>query len=103
MIDRYDGRSVTQNAVNDETMKSAPGRWYMRYHNFILTLWQDGEPQANAPPAWRYSLEYPPTGERHGFKHSDELLRFINQWTDGPSPGSLSFTERHDSDSPANV
>ena len=28
----------------------------MRYHNFILTLWQDGEPQANAPPAWRYCL-----------------------------------------------
>ena len=53
----------------------------MCFHNFILTLWHDGEPQANVPPAWRYSLEYPPTGERHGFKHTDELLRCINQWT----------------------
>ena len=103
MIDRYDDRSVTQNAVNDETMKNGPGRWPMRYHNFILTLWQDGEPLANALPAWRYSLEYPPTGERHGFKNTDELLRFIKQWTVSPSPAGLSFTERHDSDSPANV
>ena len=75
----------------------------MRYHNFILTLWQDGKPLANAPPAWRYSLEYPPTGERHGFKNTDELLRFIKQWTVGPSPADLLLTERHDSDSPASV
>ncbi|MBP6440967.1 MAG: hypothetical protein KA259_05110 [Caldilineaceae bacterium] len=75
----------------------------MRYHNFILTLWQDGKPLANAPPAWRYSLEYPPTGERHGFKNTDELLRFINQWMVGSSPAGLSVTEQHDSDSPANV
>ena len=75
----------------------------MRYHNFILTLWQDGEPQANAPPAWRYSLEHPLTGERHGFKNTDELLRFIKQWTVGPSPAELLLIERHDSDSPASV
>ena len=75
----------------------------MRYHNFILTLWQDGEPQANAPPTWRYSLEYPPTGARHGFKNTDELLRFINQWTAGPSPGGLSFLEEYAPDSPGKV
>lgn len=73
----------------------------MRYHNFILTLWQDGEPQANAPPAWRYSLEHPLTGERHGFKNTDELLRFIRRWTIGPSLAEVLLTERHDSDSPA--
>ena len=97
MIDRYDSRSVSQNAVNDEVMKNDPGGWLMRYHNFILTLWQDGEPQANAPPVWRFSLEYPSTGERHGFKHTDELLRFIHQWTDGPSSGGFPFEELSDS------
>lgn len=72
----------------------------MRYHAFVLTVWQEGEPLPNAPPRWRYSLEYPSTGERHGFKNSDELLHFINQWMVDPSPGGLSCSEEHGADSP---
>ncbi len=75
----------------------------MRYHNFILTLLQEGEPLPNAPPHWRYSLEYPQTGERHGFKHIDELLAFISQWTAGPPPARLPFEEVSESDSLTNV
>lgn len=75
----------------------------MRYHNFILTLLHDGDPLPNAPPRWRYSLENPHTGERHGFKNSDELLAFISQWTAGPSLDRLPFENGRKSDSHTNV
>lgn len=69
----------------------------MRYHNFILTLWQDGDPLPNAPPRWRYSLENPHTGTRHGFNNSDELLAFISQWTDRSPPARLPFEKAGES------
>jgi hypothetical protein len=52
----------------------------MRYHSFILAMWQEGEPLPNAPPVWRYSLENPHTGERVGFRDAVELNRFLDRW-----------------------
>ncbi|HRW49738.1 MAG: hypothetical protein M9936_31805 [Caldilinea sp.] len=66
-------------------MKSNPGGNTLRYHSFILTIWQEGEPMT-ATARWRYSLEFPQTGDRIGFRSSADLLAYIGQWTAGPPP-----------------
>lgn len=52
----------------------------LRYHNFILSLWQ-GNPTLLATPGWRYRLENPHTGERMGFNSIEALVRFLQDWT----------------------
>ena len=64
-------------------MKRNPGDHTLRYHSFVLTIWQEGEPMT-ATACWRYSLEYPHTGERIGFRSSADLLAYLGQWTAGP-------------------
>ena len=66
----------------------------MRYHRFILTLWQEVESTTNGSAQWRYSLEHAQTGQRHGFNSSDELLHFVRQWT---SRGPPDYPIRNDS------
>ena len=52
----------------------------LRYHNFILSLWQ-GSMTPLSPPDWRYSLKNPHTGERIGFNSIEALMRFLQDWT----------------------
>lgn len=61
-------------------MKRNPSGDTLRYHNFILTIWQEGEPMT-ATARWHYSLEFPQTGERIGFRSSADLLAYISEWT----------------------
>ncbi len=52
----------------------------LRYHNFILRLWQ----ASIIPPTalgWRYSLENPHTGERTGFNSIEAMMRYLQEWT----------------------
>lgn len=65
----------------------------MRYHSFILAVWQEGQPLPHAPPVWRYSLENPHTGERVGFHSVAELNRFLDQWVARPPAQTITHKE----------
>lgn len=60
------------------------GKRPLRYHSFILTLWQETEAAPEQPPAWRFRLEDPHTAVRHGFKEMQELMQFLEDWTAVP-------------------
>lgn len=57
-----------------------------RYHSFILHLWEEGGALPNAPPVWRFSLTHPHSGERMGFRSTEDLLIFLQNWTQSPKP-----------------
>ena len=64
------------------------------HQSFILSLWTE----AGERSPWRFSLENPRTAERIGFKQLDELMRFLQAWTqnsdlkgDGKPFGSPEF------------
>lgn len=57
------------------------GKRPLRYHSFILSLWQETGATTDSPPVWRYRLENPHTAEQHGFKNVAELLIFLEAWT----------------------
>jgi hypothetical protein len=59
-----------------------------RYHSFVLNLWQEGSALPNAPPVWRFSLTHPHSGERTGFRSIEDLLAFLQNWTQSPDPVS---------------
>ena len=73
-------------------MKRNPGDHTLRYHSFILTIWQEGEPMT-VTARWHYSLEFPQTGERIGFRNSADLHAFISQWTADPPAGAAPSDE----------
>lgn len=52
----------------------------VRYHNFILSVWQPG-PGSPTAPEWRYRLENPYTGERTGFTSLEAMMRYLQAWT----------------------
>jgi hypothetical protein len=54
----------------------------LRYHSFILTLWQETEAASGSHPVWRFRLEDPHTSERRGFTDMADLLRFLSQWAE---------------------
>lgn len=43
------------------------------YRSFLLRLWVDGDSK------WRFSLEDPHTGERHGFANWEKLGEFLKE------------------------
>ena len=49
-----------------------------RYHAFVLRCWEVRSPTADAPVAWRFSLEVPDTRERFGFGDMEALVAFLN-------------------------
>jgi hypothetical protein len=58
----------------------------LRYHLFILTLWEEDHPPRE-PVRWRYSLEESRTGVRRGFRSLEELVAYLAAWTQKPSSG----------------
>lgn len=44
------------------------------YHSFLLRLWAEGESRI-----WRFSLEDPHTGVRHGFASWEKLQEFLKE------------------------
>lgn len=61
-----------------------------RYHIFVLSLWEASSSIPDGPATWRYSLEHGLTGERQGFKGLDELMTYLEAWTQDPIGGSVS-------------
>jgi hypothetical protein len=62
------------------------GKRPLRYHSFILTMWQEAGLTPKASLVWRIRLEDPYTTERHGFTNLTALVHYLNQWTENPPP-----------------
>jgi hypothetical protein len=58
---------------------SSPSR--LRYHSFILALWQEADRLGEEHASWRFSLEDPHTAARVGFTSIDELASHLQTWT----------------------
>ena len=48
-----------------------------RYCSFLLRCWEERGDREQAGGCWRFSLEDPHTGRRHGFATLPELVVFI--------------------------
>ena len=44
------------------------------YRIYLLTLWAERGPYAEAPAVWRFSLKDPHTGQQHGFASLTALV-----------------------------
>ena len=49
------------------------------YCSYLLRCWQETTSTQLAAAAWRFSLEDPRTGERHGFASFDALIAFLHE------------------------
>jgi hypothetical protein len=58
-----------------------PGKRASRYHVFILSLWEEGGDYPDDHTQWRYSLENAHRVERKGFKNLEELIVYLEAWT----------------------
>jgi hypothetical protein len=47
------------------------------YRAFMLRCWEVRSPQPGGPTAWRFSLEDPHTGQKHGFADLEALNAFL--------------------------
>jgi hypothetical protein len=47
------------------------------YRAFMLRCWEVRSPQPGGPVTWRFSLEDPHTGEKHGFADLEVLTDFL--------------------------
>lgn len=56
------------------THASSPG-----YCAYLLRCWQETSPVAAAAQGWRFSLEDPHTGARHGFASFEALMAFLHE------------------------
>ena len=50
-----------------------------RYHTFLLTLWEERNQDPNSPTVWRFRLEDPRTGRRHGFASLEEIVAALER------------------------
>jgi len=53
-----------------------------RYRAYLLRCWEE-RGQDPLRPLWRFSLEEPHTGERHGFADLAQLVAFLQGFTEG--------------------
>lgn len=58
----------------------------LRYHLFILTVWEEDRQPVGAS-VWRYRLEESRTGEQKGFKTLAELTAYLTEWVQRPNGG----------------
>lgn len=59
-----------------------------RYCSYLLRCWQEAGSTQWAGAAWRFSLEDPRTGERHGFASFAALIAFLQERLLGEPTGS---------------
>ena len=50
-----------------------------RYRCYLLTLWEERSPDPLEPVAWRFRLEDPRTGQRHGFTSLEALVAVLER------------------------
>jgi hypothetical protein len=48
-----------------------------RYEAYLLRFWQEQRQNTRLPAIWRFSLEDPHTGQRHGFATLEALFNFL--------------------------
>jgi len=53
-----------------------------RYHAYLLRCWEERGHDPLRPPLWRFSLEEPHTGERHGFADLAQLVAFLQSFVE---------------------
>jgi len=49
------------------------------YHVYLLRCWQEAREHPDLPAVWRFSLEYPVSGQRQGFASLEALTAFLQQ------------------------
>ena len=65
-----------------------------RHHAWLLRCWEE---RGLAAPTWRFGLEDPHTGTRHGFADLAALLAFIEgTLADGSSPADAAGEVPHE-------
>jgi hypothetical protein len=50
-----------------------------RYRTFLLSVWAERSRIPDAPPAWRFALLDPSTGQRRGFASLEALVGTLKQ------------------------
>jgi hypothetical protein len=48
-----------------------------RYRSYVLTFWEERSRDPDIPVVWRFSLQDPRTGQRHGFASLEEMVGFL--------------------------
>jgi hypothetical protein len=48
-----------------------------KYKAYLLRFWEERSQQMALPPLWRFSLQDPHTGHRHGFPNLEALVAFL--------------------------
>ena len=60
-----------------------------RYRAFLLTFWEERSGHPDDRVVWRFSLENPRTGQRHGFASLEMLIAALQQFlADAEEEGS---------------
>ena len=50
------------------------------YRTYLLTVWQEGEPQADTPRSRRFRLEDPQTGQHRLFADEHVFVEKLMEW-----------------------
>jgi len=69
----------------------AHSRDHIRYHAYILRLWQERPATTDQSSVWRFSLEDTRTRQRRGFADLDKVLSFLRAQVE--EGGASSFTD----------
>jgi hypothetical protein len=56
-----------------------------RYRAYLLRFWQERRRSGAGAPVWRFSLEDPHTGARHGFATLKELVAMLEHTIEDPA------------------
>jgi hypothetical protein len=63
-----------------------------RYHAYLLRCWEERGHNPLLTPTWRFSLEEPHTGLRHGFADLAQLMAFLQGFAEGgPDDGAAAI------------
>jgi hypothetical protein len=54
-----------------------------RYRSYVLTFWEERGGDPDRPTVWRFSLQDPRTGQRHGFASLEGLMTFLRGELEG--------------------
>ena len=50
-----------------------------RYRSYLLSFWEERSTDPDVPVVWRFSLQDPHTGQRHGFASLDKVVAALEQ------------------------
>jgi len=48
-----------------------------RYRTYLMRYWEERSQAPMLPRVWRFSLEDPHTGQRHGFASLEKMIAFL--------------------------